>query len=171
MDVVTELERLNELHRSGALTTDEFSAAKAAILAGRPDSEAAADGGVAELDGEWAPTREAPDYDAMPDERSASDRPAWPGMSGMYGMHGDVIITDANGQPIDVSMSPGLDQPIRRSLKAGIGQSARMGVLFGLVFVVAGIWLGVGGRRGGVTFNANVPHHHLGGTDLTGWHG
>ena len=45
MDIVTELERLNDLHRSVALTADEFGAAKAALLAGRPAAEAESEAG------------------------------------------------------------------------------------------------------------------------------
>lgn len=185
MDVVTELERLNELHRSGALTADEFGAAKAALLAGRPVAEAAPDGGVGDPGSGSAPRYVGSEYDRAPEQMAAYEASARPGRqivgvvcliigafwilftltgasqarsfidampaappwSGMPGMSGDMIITDASGNPIQVSPPESIDQPMRRSMKSGISQMAGLNVLFGLVFVVAGAWLGLGGRR------------------------
>lgn len=79
MDLLAELERLAALHASGALTDDEFAAAKAALLGrrradGEADSTAAADAlaisrqqleelrranAVAQLDREWDIERES----------------------------------------------------------------------------------------------------------------
>ncbi|MCC7018752.1 MAG: SHOCT domain-containing protein [Ardenticatenales bacterium] len=185
MDVVTKLERLNELHRSGALTADEFGAAKAAILAGRPSAEAVLDGGVGDPGSGSAPRHVGSGYDRAPEQMRAYEAsarsgrkiaslvcliigafwilfalagakqarsfidamPAAPSWAGMPGTFGDMTITDASGQPIQVSPPESIDQPIRRSMKAGISQTAGLNVLIGLVFVVAGVWLGLGGRR------------------------
>lgn len=185
MDIVTELERLNDLHRSGALTADEFGAAKAALLAGRPAAEAVLDGGVGDPGSASAPRYVGSGYDRAPEQMRAYEAsarsgrkiaglvcliigafwilfalaeanqarsfidamPAAPSWAGMPGMFGDMSITDASGQPIQVSPPEGIDQPIRRSMKAGISQTAGLNVLFGLVFVIAGVWLGLGGRR------------------------
>src|ERR671923_326531 len=72
MDLADELRKLQDLHASGALTDEEFAAAKARVLAGEPAGTGPADEGVmreqldelrlqnevARLDREWELERE-----------------------------------------------------------------------------------------------------------------
>lgn len=191
MDIVTELDRLSEMHRSGSLTAEEFSAAKAALLASRPAAGAGAggvaaqDSGVAGSGSEWASTPGLLAADSAPYRRPVAQGPtysarvivgvicilfglfrigstlvgasmaqsyldAMPSMSssGFPGTLGEATFTDANGRPIDISPSPSFDQPIRGQMKSAIGMTATLGVLFGLVFLIPGVWLVVGGRGG-----------------------
>jgi hypothetical protein len=69
MNIADELRKLQALHHSGALTDDEFAAAKAAVLAGQARGEESAgeqamqrqldelklENELARLDREWAP--------------------------------------------------------------------------------------------------------------------
>jgi hypothetical protein len=66
MSMADELRKLQELHDDGTLTAEEFAAAKATVLAGRP-ADSAVEGhleeirqqnDVAQLDREWAIERE-----------------------------------------------------------------------------------------------------------------
>jgi hypothetical protein len=72
MNIADELQKLQDLHRSGALTDEEFAAAKAAVLAGAPAAQDSTRPGamqeelddlrleneVARLDREWQLSRE-----------------------------------------------------------------------------------------------------------------
>jgi hypothetical protein len=68
MDLAEELRKLEELHRSGALTDEEFARAKAALLNGPPGADNAAlreevaqlrrENAVARLDHDWERQRE-----------------------------------------------------------------------------------------------------------------
>ncbi|MEO8084993.1 MAG: hypothetical protein ABI780_14315 [Ardenticatenales bacterium] len=192
MDVVTELERLSEMNRSGALTAEEFATAKAAILAGRPavNTGMGADAGGA--DTEWArervQARAGASGSAGPGPRYAAPRSGSSvgvvigvlcALIGLYwivsalfvagqaesfmneaesfkntmpsgsfsGMPGEVTFTDSEGRPIAVDSPFNRVDSMQQQMKSSISQAAGLNVIFGLVLVVAGIWLGMASRR------------------------
>lgn len=166
MDVVAELERLSEMNRSGALTAEEYAAAKAVVLAGRP----AVDTGFGAEAGSAGP---GPRYDAP---RSGSSVGVVVGVAcalvGLYwmvsalfvagqaqslvntmpsgsfsGMPGGVTFTDPDGRPVTIDSPFDRVDSMQQRMKSSISQAAGLQAAFGLALVVAGIWLGTASRR------------------------
>ncbi|HEV3256358.1 MAG TPA: SHOCT domain-containing protein [Gemmataceae bacterium] len=146
MNIADEIRKLEELHRSGALTNEEFAKAKAAVLAGaqspagpanhevvsRPGGQVVSDqlaeirlqNEVARLDREWELERERYMVTSRYGARYVPSR----GMS---------ILTGA------VVVGFGIIWTALASSMAGFGGAAGLFPLFGVVFIVAGVGVSI----------------------------
>lgn len=140
MSIADELRKLGELHRSGALTDEEFATAKARVLAGGGQGGAA--GSQEETLGEHLRELKRENELARLDREWQLERERYQ-MAGRYGSR--YLPTKASGILMGVFTAGfGILWTVMASSTVGdLGGPGAIFPLFGLVFVVFGIVVGI----------------------------